>query len=100
MPRFGSEMPGKPARIFLSQYPEGNESGMGRHRNDFVVYCAVTLVLTDDANDGCFFTASPAGVRYPVAFRAGWAVAIRPDTWHGVEDVLRTTDRTSITFFF
>ena len=64
-----------------------------------VAYVAVTLVVTNDAEGGRFFVASAAVVRRPVPLAEGWAVAV-PDTWHGVEDVVRVADRFSITFFF
>ena len=65
-----------------------------------VAHVAVTLVVTNDAEDGCFFVASAAGVRRAVPLAEGWAVAVDPDTWHGVEEILRVSERISITFFF
>ena len=82
--RLPDSIPWVPARVFLSQYPEGHESGMAVHRDSMVAHVAVTLVVTTDAEGGCFFVASAAGVRRPVPLTEGWEVAVHPGTWHGV----------------
>ena len=70
------------------------------HRDSMVAYGAVTMVVTDDAVDGQLYAQSGGGVRYPIPLAAGWAVGMHPDIWHGVEEVMRRSDRISITFFF
>ena len=65
-----------------------------------VAYGAVTMVVTNDAVDGQLYAQSGVGVRYPIPLAEGWAVGMHPDTWHGVEEVMRGADRISITFFF
>ena len=99
--RLPASMPQTPARVFVSQYPEGYQSGtMAAHRDTMVAHVAVTLVVTNDAEDGCFCVASAAGVTRAVPLAEGWAVAVDPDTWHGVEEILRVSKWISITFFF
>ena len=63
-----------------------------------VAYGAVTMVVTNDAVDVQLYAQSGVGVRYPIPLADGWGM--HPDTWHGVEEVMRSADRISITFFF
>ena len=98
--RMPEHMPMVPSRIFVNQYPEGHQSGMRVHRDSMVVYCAVTVVVTTDTADGSFFVASATGVKRLVPLAAGWAVTVHPDTYHGVEDAVRSGDRISFTFFY
>ena len=98
--RMPEHMPMVPSRIFVNQYPEGHQSGMRVHRDSMVVYCAVTVVVTTDTADGSFFVASATGVKRLVPLAAGWAVTVHPETYHGVEDAVRSGDRISFTFFY
>ena len=98
--RIPEDVPQVPSRIFVSMYPQGYQSGMRVHRDSMVAYGAVTMVVTDDAVDGQLYAQSGGGVRYPIPLAAGWAVGMHPDIWHGVEEVMRRSDRISITFFF
>ena len=98
--RIPEDVPEIPSSVFVSMYPQGYQSGMRVHRDSMVAYGAVTMVVTNDAVDGQLYAQSGVGVRYPIPLAEGWAVGMHPDTWHGVEEVMRSADRISITFFF